>query len=177
VGSAYDTAMQVRNLGPIEMERSTFDPIAVRAYGDFALPHAVDLSGRPPTRTPCGGVRRRASAAASRGAVVSRGEMGRFVQTELAGGITSRGTRVVSAGCLAATWAPGVPVPTLYGGPPEIAASMSHYGFGWMSGEYRGVRVISHAGGTAGCRPWFRRGRPAGPNWHSASTWLPPPRI
>jgi CubicO group peptidase (beta-lactamase class C family) len=31
-----------------------------------------------------------------------------------------------------------------------MAASMSHYGLGWMSGAYRGLRVISHSGGTTG---------------------------
>ena len=31
-----------------------------------------------------------------------------------------------------------------------MAASMSHYGLGWMSGEYRGLREISHTGGTTG---------------------------
>jgi CubicO group peptidase (beta-lactamase class C family) len=77
-------------------------------------------------------------------------EMARFVQTELAGGIAPSGRRVVSAENRAVTWAPGVAVPNLYGGPPEMAASMSHYGLGWLSGDYRGLRVISHAGGTAG---------------------------
>ena len=132
------------------MKRSTFDPAAVRADGDYALPHAANLSGdlAPisleaeydvllPVR-PAGGL------------WSTTREMARFVQTELAGGIAPGGTRVVSAENLAVTWAPGVAVPNLYGGPPEMAASMSHYGLGWMSGEYRGLRVMSHAGGTAG---------------------------
>jgi hypothetical protein len=41
-------------------------------------------------------------------------------------------------------------VPNLYGGPPEVAATRSHYGLGWFNGEYHGLRMISHAGGTAG---------------------------
>jgi hypothetical protein len=57
---------------------------------------------------------------------------------------------VVSAANLATTWAPRVAVPNLYGGPSEMAASMSHYGLGWLNGKYRGVRVTSHAGGTTG---------------------------
>ena len=114
------------------------------------LPHAADLSGdlRPipleaehdillPVR-PAGGLWSTAR------------EMARFVQTELAGGIAPSGTRVVSAANLAATWAPRVAVPNFYGGPPEMAVSMSDYGLGWMSGEYRGVRVISLTGGTTG---------------------------
>jgi CubicO group peptidase (beta-lactamase class C family) len=150
VGSAYDAAMQERVLSPIGMKRSTFDPAGVRADGDYALPHAADLSGdlRPipleaehdvllPVR-PAGGL------------WSTTREMARFVQTELAGGIAPSGTRVVSAENLAVTWTPGVAVPNFYSGPPELAASMSHYGLGWLSGEYRGLRVISHTGGTAG---------------------------
>src|SRR5829696_10541590 len=77
------------------MKRSTFDPEAVRADGDYVLPHAADLSGdlRPipleaehdvllPVR-PAGGLWSTAR------------EMARFVQTELAGGIAPSGTRVV----------------------------------------------------------------------------------
>jgi CubicO group peptidase (beta-lactamase class C family) len=143
VGFAYDAALQQRVLSPIGMKRSTFDPEAVRADDDYALPHAADLSGdlRPipleaeydvllPVR-PAGGLWSTARA------------MARFLQTELAGGIAPSGTRVVSAANLPATWAPRVAVPNFYGGPPEMAASMSNYGLGWMSGEYRGVRVIS----------------------------------
>jgi CubicO group peptidase (beta-lactamase class C family) len=150
VGSAYAAAMQERVLSPIGMKRSTFDPAGVRADGDYALPHAADLSGdlRPipleaehdvllPVR-PAGGL------------WSTTREMARFVQTELAGGIAPSGTRVVSAENLAVTWTPGVAVPNFYSGPPEMAASMSHYGLGWLSGEYRGLRVISHTGGTAG---------------------------
>lgn len=132
------------------MKRSTFDPAAVRADGDYASPHAANLSGDLgpisleaeydgllPVR-PAGGLWSTAR------------EMARLVQTELAAGIAPGGTRVVSADNLAVTWAPGVAVSNLYDGPPEMAASTSHYGLGWMSGEYRGLRVISHAGGTAG---------------------------
>jgi CubicO group peptidase (beta-lactamase class C family) len=51
VSLAYDAAMQQRILSPIGMRRSTFDPAVVRADGDYALPHAADLSGdlRPMT--------------------------------------------------------------------------------------------------------------------------------
>ena len=89
--------MQERILSPIGMKRSTFDPPRVRADGDYALPHAADLSGDPrpmaleaehdvlaPVR-PAGGL------------CSTTREMARFVQTELAGGITPGGTRVVSA--------------------------------------------------------------------------------
>jgi CubicO group peptidase (beta-lactamase class C family) len=45
LGLAYDVALHERILGPIGMKHATFDPAAVLAGGDYALPHAVDLSG------------------------------------------------------------------------------------------------------------------------------------
>jgi CubicO group peptidase (beta-lactamase class C family) len=45
VALAYDVAMRERVLGPIGMVRSTFDPKEVLAGGDYAVPHATDLSG------------------------------------------------------------------------------------------------------------------------------------
>ena len=44
----------------------------------------------------------------------------------------------------------GLTVEVNYAGTSELAATMSHYGLGWTSGEYRGLRVVSHAGGTSG---------------------------
>jgi CubicO group peptidase (beta-lactamase class C family) len=150
VGFAYDAALQQRVLSPIGMKRSTFDPEAVRADGDYALPHAADLSGDLRPITPEAEYDVLFSVRPAGGLWSTTREMARFVQTELAGGIAPSGRRVVSAANLAATWAPAVEVPNLYGGAPEMAASMSHYGLGWMSGEYRGLRVVSHSGGTTG---------------------------
>ncbi len=149
LGRDYDGAMRERVLGPIGMRRSTFDPETVLADGDFALPHAVDLSGnlRPlPLRAervplpyrPAGGLWSNAR------------EMARYLQTELARGVAPGGTRVVSAENLEATWTPAVSVPNLFGGPPQMAATMTSCGLGWLNGEYRGLRVVSHAGGTGG---------------------------
>jgi CubicO group peptidase (beta-lactamase class C family) len=149
LGLAYDLALRERVLGPIGMTRSTFDPGAALAGGDYALPHAVDLSGhlRPlplivergllPYR-PAGGLWSNAR------------EMARYLQTLLDHGVAPGGARVVSAASLEATWTSTVSVPNLFGGPPAMAAATARYGLGWMIGEYRGLRVVSHAGGTAG---------------------------
>jgi hypothetical protein len=77
-------------------------------------------------------------------------EMARVVQMELAHGVAPNGARIVSAENLEETWAPGVAVPDVYGGPPLMTATMAHYGLGWMVGEYHGLRIVSHAGGTTG---------------------------
>ena len=149
LGLAYDLALRERVLGPIGMTRSTFDPETVLADGDYALPHAVDLSGdlRPLPLTAERGLLPYRPA----GALWSNArEMARYLQTELARGVAPGGTRVVSAENLEATWTPGVSVPNIYGGPPQMAATMARYGLGWVNGEYRGLRVVSHAGGTGG---------------------------
>jgi CubicO group peptidase (beta-lactamase class C family) len=149
VGLAYDVALRERVLGPIGMTRSTFDPDAAMAGGDYAVPHAVDLSGdlhRLPLTAERGLLPYRPA-----GALWSNArEMARYLQTELARGVAPDGTRVVSAENLEATWAPGVAMPNLYQGPPEMAATMTRYGLGWMDGEYRGLRIVSHAGGSGG---------------------------
>jgi CubicO group peptidase (beta-lactamase class C family) len=149
VGLAYDTAMRERVLGPIGMQRSTFDLQTVLADGDYALPHAAGLAGE---LRPLSLITERflAPVRPSGGLWSSAREMAGFLQTEMTGGVAPGGTRVVSTENLEATWAPGVAVPNLYGGPPEMAASMAHYGLGWESGEYRGLQIINHAGGTAG---------------------------
>lgn len=148
-GLSYDVALREHVLGPIGMTRSTFVPEEVLAGGDYALPHAVDLSGdlRPLPLT----VERVLLPYRPAGALWSNArEMARYLQTELADGVAPGGTRVVSAENLEATRSPGVTVPNFYGGPPEMAATRSRYGLGWFNGEYRGLRIISHAGGTAG---------------------------
>jgi CubicO group peptidase (beta-lactamase class C family) len=149
LGLAYDVALRERVLGPIGMERSTFDPEAVLADGDYALPHAVDLSGDL-RRLPLMAERGLLPYRPAGGLWSTAREMARYLQTELARGVAPGGTRVVSTENLEATWAPGVSVPNIYGGPPEMAATRTRYGLGWLNGQYRGLRVVSHAGGTGG---------------------------
>ena len=149
VGLAYDMALRERVLGPIGMTHSTFDPEEALAGGNYALPHAVDLSGdlRPLPLTAERGLLPYRPA----GALWSNArEMARFLQTELSGGVAPNGTRVASAESLEATWAPTVAVPNFYGGPPEMAATMTRYGLGWLNGGWHGLGVISDNGGTGG---------------------------
>jgi len=131
------------------MTRSTFDPAEALAGGDYALPHAADLSGE--LRAIPVAAERSLLPVAPAGALWSSArDMVRYLQTELAGGVAPDGTRVVSAENLAATWALAVPVPSFPGISPTVAASQTGYGLGWTSGEYHGLRVIGHAGGTNG---------------------------
>lgn len=149
LGLAYDLAMQQRVFAPLGMTRTTFDPDAAIATGNYAQPHATNLSGelQPVPLTAERGLLPYRPA----GALWSTArDMSHVLQMELAAGTAPGGARVISPENLEETWAPGVAVPNIYGGPPEMAATMTHYGLGWMLGEYRGLRMVSHAGGTTG---------------------------
>jgi CubicO group peptidase (beta-lactamase class C family) len=149
IGLAYDLAMQQRVFAPLGMTRTTFDPEAAIATGNYAQPHATTLTGdlRPVPLTAERGLLPYRPA----GALWSNArDMAQVLQMELAAGVAPGGARVVSPENLEETWAPGVAVPNVYGGPSEMADTMTHYGLGWMLGEYRGLRMVSHAGGTTG---------------------------
>ena len=148
-GLAYDLAMRQRVFAPLGMAHTTFDPEAAIATGNYAQPHATTLSGdlRPVPLT----AERVLLPYRPAGALWSNTrEMASVLQMELASGVAPGGARVISPENLEETWAPGVAVSNVYGGPPEMAATMTHYGLGWMLGEYRGLRMVSHAGGTTG---------------------------
>jgi CubicO group peptidase (beta-lactamase class C family) len=149
VALAYDVALRERVLGPIGMTRSTFDPKDVLADGDYAVPHATDLSG---TLQPVPLVAERSLLpVAPSGALWSSArEMARYVQTELAQGVAPDGTRVVSTESLEMTWAPGVTLPSSPALPSTLTESQMNYGLGWNYGAYHGLRLINHSGGTYG---------------------------
>lgn len=137
---AYDLALRERILGPIGMTRSTFQVEEVLAGGNYALPHATDLTGQLQA-IPVAAEQIALPMAPSGQLWSNAREMARYVQTELARGVAPNGTRVVSAERLAETWKPGVTLST---------APAASYGLGWKSEDYHGQRVISHSGGTFG---------------------------
>jgi CubicO group peptidase (beta-lactamase class C family) len=146
----YQAAMQERLLNPIGMDRSTFVLEEVLDSGDYALPHTGDLEGRTrlvPLLADEGFV----TAAGPAGAMWSTArDMARYVQTEIADGVAPNGTRVVSAANLERTRAPRVPIPAMPGVPPVFTDSGQHYGMGWVLGEWRGLPLVNHTGGTLG---------------------------
>ena len=66
-------------------------------------------------------------------------DMARYLLTQLNAGVSPDGTRIVSTENLYATWEPQVPI-----------SALESYGLGWMTGEYKGSRVIHHGGNTLG---------------------------
>ena len=147
---AYALAMQERLLNPIGMPRSTLSVEQVLASGDYAGSHDLTLAGehRP---LPLLEEETFVSAVAPAGALWSSArEMARFVQTQLAEGVAPDGGRVVSAENLAVTWEPQVAIPPDPSQPSVFMESAQAYGQGWVIGAYKGQRLLSHSGGTAG---------------------------
>lgn len=148
--AGFEDLMRRRVLDPIGMTRSTFDLAAVLEYGDYAVPHAPDLSGSPRTLS-LEMEDRFTMAVAPAGAMWSTArEMTRFLQTQLAGGVAPDGARIVSSENLRRTWQPGVAVPQNPELPPIVNAGLAYYGLGWFVGEFGGLTLINHSGGTFG---------------------------
>ena len=151
--AAYVAAMRERLLDPLGMSRSTFVLDEVIASGDHAQPHGLDLAGAYHPVSVEEDQLHVTSVAPAGALWSSAAEMARYVQMELAGGVASDGTRVVSAENLEATWQPQVAIPAPpaeAGAPPEFAAMAQGYGLGWVVGDYRGQRLLWHSGGTIG---------------------------
>jgi CubicO group peptidase (beta-lactamase class C family) len=74
------------------MTHTTFDPEAVLADGDYALPHAVDLSGTLPS-IPLTAERGLLPYRPAGGFWSNARETGRYLQTELTHGVAPGGTR------------------------------------------------------------------------------------
>jgi hypothetical protein len=73
-------------------------------------------------------------------------DMSRYLITQMNGGVTPDGRRIVSAENLAATWQPGIRIPDEE---MKIISGL-RYGMGWMAGDYRGVPLRFHGGGWKG---------------------------
>lgn len=82
-------------------------------------------------------------------------DMAQFLITQMSGGLTADGERVVSAEALAETWQPNVPVA---GNPPReilgllLSYQNAYYDMGWMTTTYRDITIRHHGGGIEGNR-------------------------
>ncbi len=141
---SYAELLQERVFEPIGMPSAviTDDP---RDLGDnFALPYEIPLIGDIDTPAqmsipPLGIV------APSGGVWTTLEDMARYLMTQMNGGVTPEGERIVSEAALAETWAAGVPM-----GEVDQALEDAHYGMGWVSLRYQGVPIRYHDGSWSG---------------------------
>lgn len=138
-GHAYDEAMRGRVFRPLGMDHTTFD-FAQALRSDHASPHGFDVDGHQalgrmdidysivPMR-PAGGV------------WTSARDLTRFVQMELAEGLTADGKTLVSKENLLARRRPQV-----------SAGEDSGYGMGLFVSRRLGTEIVSHGGSMPGYR-------------------------
>jgi CubicO group peptidase (beta-lactamase class C family) len=138
--ATYARLMRERLFGPAGMERVALDFDAGVADPDRAGPHAVDLPGGGLAPLPLGLERGGFSVIPAGGTTwASAVDLARYLLLQLGRGVTPEGRRVVSEAGLLATRAPHTP---MGGG--------SHFGLGWVVGEYRGLEHLSYGGGNLG---------------------------
>lgn len=147
---AYAIALRDRVLNPIGMPRTTLALADVVAGNDYAVPHSSTLAGEPAPLSVQLDDAWIAPVAPTGALWSSAREMTRYLLTELGLGVSPQGVRVVSAENLTATWQPGVPLDRNPATPPILANAFSHYALGWETGDYGGLQLISHTGGTYG---------------------------
>ena len=134
----YVTQMQRRVFDPIGMPHTTFsfdqirsDPNHATPYGrtaDYGLtPLPLELEQEVLPIAPAGG---------EWSSVV---DLARYLITQLDRGVAPNGKRVVSSENLQYTWEPQVQ-----------ATPTASYALGWGVGAYKGVRLLTHNGGTNG---------------------------
>jgi CubicO group peptidase (beta-lactamase class C family) len=146
LGAAFDKAMQTMVFDPLGMKATTLD-FAKARRGNFAVPHAPDIDGKPalavgvlndsviPVR-PAGG------------AWSSVRDVLKYVAMELAEGKLPGGKQYISKDALLARRA------------PQVALSTdATYGMGLMVDKTYGVSVVHHGGDMIG--------------FHSDMMWLP----
>ncbi|MEX2503155.1 MAG: serine hydrolase domain-containing protein [Trueperaceae bacterium] len=138
----YLRAMQREVLEPVGMTASTFDFGEVIGGSDRGVLHAVPHALGPSLAYGPIDLADEAfvTPVAPAGALWSTGpDLGRYMQTLLAGGVTPEGERVVTRDGLERLWSPQV----------DISADLA-YGLGWMVGDHDGLRLVTHGGNTLG---------------------------
>lgn len=82
----------------------------------------------------------------------SANDMARWLQVQLAGGTTPEGKRVFSAATAKEMWTPVTPIaPSSWPAPlTGINPTYDSYALGWQVRDYRGARMVWHAGGLFG---------------------------
>jgi CubicO group peptidase (beta-lactamase class C family) len=133
--AAYVDQLRSRVFEPIGMSTATFSVEQLLANPNHATPHDYNLYGEvSPTAfhtdesvTPAGG--------ASANAL----DLAKFLMTQMNGGLSPEGRRVVSAENLAETHRPQT----------RITDELS-YGMGWYIEDYRGVELLWHDGNVFG---------------------------
>ena len=154
-GMSWEAFVRDRLLRPAGMAVSTVDEAGRLQVEDRAQPHARigppfvgegpltpldERAGISPNAAPAGGV------------ASSAEEMSSWIAMQLGHGVTPGGAQVWSPARARDMWSPVTPLPTPEAKGPmaEAAPRFAGYALGWFVQDYRGERIVWHAGGTEG---------------------------
>ena len=155
---AYAAYMTQQVFDPIGMPSAVLTDEPCQLSGNFAESYSYGLAptlGNPQTLQEPVGVVHLGALGPAGGFWVNVDDMARYLLTQLSGGLTPDGARIVSNASLAETWAPGVAVAP---NPPGaelyhyLPYEQAHYGMGWITTTYRDIPIRHHGGGIGGYR-------------------------
>ena len=155
-GMAFEEYMMTQLLRPLGMRTAVAD--RSRLHGSNVAARHAKLG--PPARGlgPLSVVEPDESLAASPagGIHASVTDIALWLRTQLAPGVTPAGLRLWSDANAAEMWKPQVITGGTEGPSADNPARsvISSYALGWNVGDYRGHRIISHAGGVSGQVTW-----------------------
>lgn len=135
---AYVSQMQQRILDPIGLSHTTFSFDRIKAAGDYATPHGLNIAHEYQV-IPLSTEELLAPVAPAGASWSTASDMARYLITQLNQGVNPDGKRVVSAENLHVTWEPQV----------QVSADTS-YGLGWFVDKYKGLPLLQHGGNTLG---------------------------
>lgn len=135
----YAASLERRVLKPIGMNDTTLSIDQVLGRGDYALPHALKITTGEYVPLDVHSERLLTPVGPAGSHWSTARDLAQYLLTQLKDGVAPDGQRVVSEENLHTTWEPQVPI-----------SATESYGLGWMTGEYKGVRVVYHGGNTLG---------------------------
>lgn len=154
-GSSWETFVREQILQPLDMQESTVDGLLRFETANRAYPHAR-------TQSPVRGLGPQTmldehdelarSAAPAGGLAISASDMASWIAMQLGHGTLPDGTTFLSKATHGEIWQP-VTVQPIADLPAELAltqATFDTYALGWEVRDYRGEKIIWHAGGVLG---------------------------
>lgn len=143
--AAYAELMQEHVFGPIGMNAMIADAANLLS-SNYAVGHEnTVLGGMTPETMPDQPLAAVAPAGATVTDVLG---MARYLITQLNGGVTPDGSRLVSPEQLKRTWVPVTPFPPAENAPVQFEG----YAMGWLPLNYNGISMLNHSGGAGGFR-------------------------
>lgn len=136
----YVDLMQTRVFNRIGMPNTTFNFDSAIAHPNHASPYAYNSSTQESLPIPLDDERFVIPVAPAGGVWSNADDMARYLQTELRGGVSPDGNRVISEATLHQTQSPEV----------AITGVGTSYGMGWVLENYHNVPLVWHNGGTLG---------------------------